>query len=59
MTFRGPVIRRLTCPQRVEFETELEYQGRKQRLTIEVVIGCRVTTATRDDVGPWLRLVRK
>lgn len=43
-------------PQRVEFETELEYQGRRQRLTIEVVIGCRVTTATRDDVGPGFDL---
>jgi hypothetical protein len=43
-------------PQRVEFETELEYQGRKHKLTIEVVIGCRVTTATRDDVGPGFDL---
>lgn len=43
-------------PQRVEFETELEYQGLKHRLAIEVVIGCRVTTATRDDVGPGFDL---
>jgi len=43
-------------PQRVEFETELEYQGQRHKLTIEVVIGCRVTTASRDDVGPGFDL---
>jgi len=43
-------------PQRVEFETELEYQGLKHKLTIEVLIGCRVTTATRDEVGPGFDL---
>jgi hypothetical protein len=43
-------------PQRVEFETELDYQGRKHKLTIEVVIGCRVTTATKDDSGPGFDL---
>ncbi len=43
-------------PQCVEFETELEYQGRRHTLTIEVVIGCRVTTATSDDVGPGFDL---
>jgi hypothetical protein len=43
-------------PQRVEFETELDYQGQKHKLTIELVIGCRVTTATRDDVGPGFDL---
>jgi hypothetical protein len=43
-------------PQRVEFETELDYQGLKHKLAIEVVIGCRVTTATRDDVGPGFDL---
>jgi hypothetical protein len=43
-------------PQRVEFETELEFQGQRKKLIIEVVIGCRVTTATRDDVGPGFDL---
>jgi hypothetical protein len=43
-------------PQRVEFGTELEYQGQRHKLTIEVVIGCRITTATRDDVGPGFDL---
>jgi hypothetical protein len=43
-------------PQRVEFETELEHQGQRHKLTIEVVIGCRVTTASRDDVGPGFDL---
>jgi hypothetical protein len=44
-------------PQRMEFETELEYQGLKHKLTIEVLVGCRVTTATRDDdVGPGFDL---
>jgi hypothetical protein len=43
-------------PQRVEFEAELDYQGRKHKVTIEVVIGCRVTTAAKDDVGPGFDL---
>jgi hypothetical protein len=43
-------------PQRVEFETQLGYEGQKHKLTIEVVIGCRVTTASRDDVGPGFDL---
>jgi hypothetical protein len=43
-------------PQRVEFETELVFQGQKHQLIIEVVVGCRVTTATRDDVGPGFDL---
>jgi hypothetical protein len=43
-------------PQRVEFETELDYQGQRHKLTIEVVIGCRVTTASRENVGPGFDL---
>ncbi len=43
-------------PQRVEFVTEMEYQGQRHKVTIEIVIGCRVTTATRDDVGPGFDL---
>jgi hypothetical protein len=43
-------------PQQVMFDTELDYQGKKHKLTIEVVIGCRITTATRDDVGPGFDL---
>jgi Histidine kinase-, DNA gyrase B-, and HSP90-like ATPase len=43
-------------PQRVEFETELDFQGRKHKVTIEVVIGCRVTTAAKDNVGPGFDL---
>jgi hypothetical protein len=40
----------------VEFETELELEGKKHPLTIEIVIGCRVTTAVRDSVGPGFDL---
>lgn len=43
-------------PQRVEFETDLDYQGRKHKVKIEVVIGCRVTTSAKDDVGPGFDL---
>src|ERR1700735_38311 len=43
-------------PQRVQFETELEYQVKRHKLTIEVVIGCRVTTASSNDVGPGFDL---
>lgn len=43
-------------PQRVEFEAELDHQGQRHKLTIEVLIGCRVTTASRDDVGPGFDL---
>ncbi len=43
-------------PQRVAFETALEYEGQKHALTIEVVIGCRVTTATREHSGPGFDL---
>lgn len=43
-------------PQRVEFETDLEYEGQRHKVTIEVVIGCRVTSAFRDDVGPGFDL---
>ncbi len=38
-------------PQQVQFDTELEHQGSQHRLTIEIVIGCRVTTATRENIG--------
>ncbi len=43
-------------PQRVAFETGLEYGGQKHALTIETVIGCRVTTATREHSGPGFDL---
>ncbi len=43
-------------PQCVRFDTELEYQGQRHKMIIEVVIGCRVTTASRDDVGPGFDL---
>jgi Histidine kinase-, DNA gyrase B-, and HSP90-like ATPase len=43
-------------PQRVEFTTELEYQEQKHKVAIEIVIGCRVTTGTRDDAGPGFDL---
>ena|SRR5947209_2823383 len=43
-------------PQQVEFETELEYLGIQHKVMIEVVVGCRVTTAARNDVGPGFDL---
>ena len=33
-------------PQCIQFETELEYDGQKHKLTIEVLIGCRTTAVT-------------
>ncbi|HYV05094.1 MAG TPA: ATP-binding protein, partial [Blastocatellia bacterium] len=39
-------------PQQVEFQTDLDYAGQKHKVTIEVVIGCRRTTATRNGFGP-------
>lgn len=38
-------------PQQVTFETSLEYEGLRHPLTIEIVIGCRVTTAHRELLG--------
>lgn len=43
-------------PQQVQFETELDYAGQRHELTIEVVIGCRRTTATRNGLGPGFDL---
>lgn len=43
-------------PQRIEFATALEFEGKKHPVIIEVVIGCRVTTATRDFAGPGFDL---
>lgn len=43
-------------PQRVEFQTQLEYEGKKHPLTIELVIGCRVSSAVKQDVGPGFDL---
>lgn len=43
-------------PQRIEFTTELDLEGKKHPVTIEVVIGCRVTTAVRDSAGPGFDL---
>jgi hypothetical protein len=43
-------------PQRVEFETELEHQGKKHKINIEVVIGTRVTTGDLRDQGPGFDL---
>lgn len=43
-------------PQCVEFETELEHDGKKHRITIEVMIGCRTSAATVDNVGPGFDL---
>ena len=42
-------------PQRVEFKTKLDYNGVKSPLTIEVMIGCRATSA-RGDLGPGFDL---
>jgi len=43
-------------PQQVTFETALDYEGLKHPLTIEIVIGCRVTTANREITGPGFDL---
>lgn len=42
-------------PQCIEFDTELEYEGKKHRLTIEITIGCR-TNAAIGDWGPGFDL---
>jgi hypothetical protein len=43
-------------PQQVQFETELEYAGQRHKIAVEVVIGCRRTTATRNGLGPGFDL---
>jgi hypothetical protein len=43
-------------PQRVKFDLKLEYEGLKRDLSIEVVIGCRITAAIRDERGPGFDL---
>jgi hypothetical protein len=43
-------------PQQVTFETQLPYEGLLRPLKIEIVIGCRVTTAQRDRTGPGFDL---
>lgn len=43
-------------PQQVTFQTSLDYEGLKHPLTIEIVIGCRVTTANREFTGPGFDL---
>jgi len=43
-------------PQQVQFDTELEYRGERHKVTIEVVIGCRRTSATRNGLGPGFDL---
>jgi hypothetical protein len=43
-------------PQVVKFNLELEYEGRSRALAIEVLIGCRVTSGSKDDKGPGFDL---
>lgn len=43
-------------PQQVTFETSLEYEGLRHPLSVEIVIGCRVTTANRELTGPGFDL---
>lgn len=35
-------------PQQVVFETEMDYDGTRQKVQIELVLGCRTTTGMRD-----------
>lgn len=43
-------------PQRARFNMKLDYEGTPRPLTIEVVIGCRTTSAIRDGKGPGFDL---
>ena len=43
-------------PQCVEFQTLLDYEGKKYDLTIEIMIGCRTTAAEGENVGPGFDL---
>lgn len=43
-------------PQMVRFNLELPYDGKPRQLSIEVLVGCRVTSSIRDDKGPGFDL---
>jgi hypothetical protein len=43
-------------PQQVTFNLELEYEGKPRPLQIEILIGCRIFSGTREDKGPGFDL---
>jgi len=43
-------------PQVVSFNLELDYEGKPRPLTMEILVGCRVTSGSKDDKGPGFDL---
>lgn len=43
-------------PQVVRFNLNLEYEGQPHPLAIEILVGCRVNSGTKDDKGPGFDL---